>query len=278
MRTLAKIVLSLLFLGRSMALIAEGPEVATASTHEISNGDSYDLSAKGFSITPPKGWEILKDITNVTLFMRAPHEDGVYQRNIQILLFKDPIYIDEATGADFEEKILTKYSNISPTIKNFSIRSHSLLKLLNGQDAILFYTTFDISDQQLMQAHILTSSGTHHYLLSYTDLRSHFEGADTGPFLKEAWASMTSIEVDSPPPKRKDFSLLLFLLAAGVIIGTVVFFILRKKQTNRLLQDNIEMDGIDPVEAIEEEEEPPIDEFIDDVQSGWNLKTPEDDK
>ena len=71
----------------------------------------------------------------------------------------------------------------------------------DGREGILIYTDFLGSGRKMMQAHVLVSSETNHYLSTFTDVAEHFENpSDGAQFLAEAWSAMTSIQLDSATP------------------------------------------------------------------------------
>jgi hypothetical protein len=72
-----------------------------------------------------------------------------------------------------------------------------------------------------MQLHLLTSSRDRHYLVTYTDVPAHFEGAEAEVFLKEAWSTLSSLEVGSAPPMRYET---LFVVGAAVLACFAAFF------------------------------------------------------
>ncbi|MEZ4741230.1 MAG: hypothetical protein R3B45_02085 [Bdellovibrionota bacterium] len=173
------------------------------SPFDISDGSRVNMEEKGFSIIPPVGWEVHKSYPNTTLLMQIPFSKGLeYQRTIQIMRFNGAVPIDEITAEDFARIIERKYSHADGAISDYRMRDFIITKIADESQGILYYSEFMLQDSPLMQAHILLSSRTHRYLLTYTDLASHFEGELASEYLEKAWQSMVSIHLDSAAPIR----------------------------------------------------------------------------
>lgn len=170
----------------------------------VSNGQKIILKEKGFSITPPAGWEVYKDIPNTTLLLRTPYQKdlGGFQRSIQVMSFKGIRYMDEVTAREYENLLLKKFKDVAANIKNYRVRNHVKLELANKTPAFLFYADYQADQLELMQAAVLVSSGKRHFLTIYTDLAKNIEAENTSPEFQEAWKSLLSIEVDSVPSTR----------------------------------------------------------------------------
>ena len=109
--------------------------------------------------------------------MQIPHAaDLKYQRTIQIAGFSGKKFIDDMTAREFADVIRRKFANMDGTLTDFEIRNHQIIDMADGRKAILYYTSFKIEDTDLMQAHLLSSSSTRHYLTTYTDIAEHLEG------------------------------------------------------------------------------------------------------
>jgi hypothetical protein len=170
----------------------------------MSDGSRIVVEGRGFSIRPPKGWEVHTKHPTLSLLLQIPFKSGLrYRRTIQIASFNGVRYMDELTAKEFEGLIVKKFSGASGSIENFRIRNHMNVELADGRPGLLFYTEMVIDGVDLMQAHILVSSTERHYLMTYTDVREHFEDdAAAGQFLTEAWDAMVSVELDGRTPQR----------------------------------------------------------------------------
>ncbi len=208
----------------------------------ISNGDRIPLKGGDFSIAPPNGWEVFTNHPSLTLLMQIPHESSLkYQRTIQVASFGGKKYIDDVTAREFEKVIVNKFSQLTASIEGYEVREHRIVDMADGREGILFYTDFTLDGITMMQAHILVSSDVHHYLLTFTDIRDHFEKEEFSQYLNEAWSSMVSAELAGAMgssvlstlglTKFKRFqTLILFGLGTVcMIVFLIVFSLVRKK-------------------------------------------------
>ncbi len=183
------------------------PESVTSVTSvpanaEVSDGQRFLIDGKGFSIEAPKGWIVQKNLPRSSLYLQAPVVGATYPRNIGVVRFPESVLINTTTAEAFAEKIVKQFPSASSTIENYTLRNHQSIQMADGREGFLFYTDFTDSGQKMMQAHILLSSQTNHYLVTFTDVAEHFENpSDDNQFFNDAWASMTSVQLDSPNPE-----------------------------------------------------------------------------
>ncbi len=183
------------------------------------------MESKGFSIVPPKGWQIEKETPGVSLLMRSPRESFPgYFPTLQVTVNDEAKFIDELTVPDFKAKMSTKITNGNSSIKDYRFLDHSFIELGDGRAALLFYAEFDLADSTFMQALLLTSSETHHYILTFTDSSKNFDNQTKETFFNNAWTSMISLKLDSPAPTRTQFFWKYTVPLAAVL---VLFFLLR---------------------------------------------------
>lgn len=169
----------------------------------VGDGSRIELPNKGFSIVPPVGWEVHRNYPGTTLLLQPSYNKKMaYQRTIQVMRFIDGIPIDDITGKKFEKIIESKFSRALGEIADYQMRNYMMTKMADGTDGLLYYSEFTMGGQLMMQAHILLSSATHHFLLTYTDIAAHFEGEAAGDYLMNAWQAMTSAQLDSKAPVR----------------------------------------------------------------------------
>jgi hypothetical protein len=220
---------------------APGPSAGN-SYDLISTGERLSLKGGDFTIVPPNGWEVFTNHPSLTLLMQVPHEASLkYQRTIQVASFGGKKYIDEVTAREFEQIIVSKFSQLSESIEGYAMREHRVVDMADGREGILFYTDFTIDGVSMMQAHILLSSEVRHYLLTFTDLRDHFEKEEYSQFLNEAWTSMISTELAGDMGssvlstlglasyKRFQTLILIGLATVGMTIFLFLFSLARKK-------------------------------------------------
>lgn len=175
-----------------------------ASGASVSDGTRINVEGRGFSIKPPAGWELDLNHPTLSLFMQIPEARGLkYRRTLQIASLNSPRYIDEISAREFETYLVDNFSKASLSITNYRIRNHAMIELSDKRPAILFYAEMNLDNVPLMQAHILASGPDRHYLMSYTDVREHFEDdALSAQYLSEAWDSMVTLEFEGATPVR----------------------------------------------------------------------------
>ena len=168
---------------------------------EVSRGERFAIDVKGFSIVAPPGWIVQKNLARSSLYTQARVAEGDYPRNISVVRFQGPRLINEITAQEFSDRLVKTFPQTSSTIANYTLRNHQVIQMEDGREGILIYTDFLGSGRKMMQAHVLVSSETNHYLSTFTDVAEHFENpSDGAQFLAEAWSAMTSIQLDSATP------------------------------------------------------------------------------
>lgn len=189
------------------------------SAEEFSDGSRVAIEGKGFSIAPPVGWKIRRDLPRTSLFLQANALSATeYPRNIAVLKFQGPTLINQTSADKFAQFLVKNFPSASPEIADYQLRNHQAIQMADGREGILFYTDFSVRGQAMMQAHILLSSETAHYLVTFTDIADHFENPQgSGEYLATAWAAMTSIELDSPNPQPMES-----MQSTAIVIGFIV--------------------------------------------------------
>ncbi|MBM4253054.1 MAG: hypothetical protein FJ146_13860 [Deltaproteobacteria bacterium] len=204
----------------------------------IADGSPVSVKDGDFKISPPQGWEVYTQRPDLTLLAQPPMQEGVkYQRTLQVAAFSGPRYIDAVTAKEFEEKIPQRFSQANPAIYEYRVRNQVPIELNDGRRGLLFYTEFQLEKTALMQAHILVSSTSRHYLVTFTDVAEHFEGEGANQYLAEAWTSMVSTQLGTPTPER--FSNLTMVGSAiGGLIGMVLAFVWwRRRRAGQQFRD-----------------------------------------
>ncbi len=213
----------------------------------ISKGERVALDDKGFSLAAPQGWIIRKDLPRSSLFIQAPVAQSQYPRNITVLRFKEPKLINRASAEDFAKYLVASYPQASNSIENYSLRSHERITLNDGREGWLFYTELTDTGLALMQAHILVSSQSHHYLVTFTDKSEHFEGEQSSqqPFM-EAWSAMTSLELESSSPspvgQARLMAMILVAVGALLVVSAMVRRVLAKRRYRYQADDDLAED------------------------------------
>jgi hypothetical protein len=203
----------------SLEAKAEGPPPIMKNATEQAPQDDGRLRLKdnSLSLVAPPGWTVRTDVQRLSLLIEAPKADG-YQRNITVAKFNGEKFLSEKRASEFEHYLIENFSNSSPEVSNYQVRNYAEVQLLDGRKGILYYAEFQARGILMMQAHLLVSSETNHYLVSYTDLEKNFEkdGVST-PEWTEAWSTLVSLQLDSPSPVEKDFPFFIVAICAGAL-------------------------------------------------------------
>ena len=207
--------------------------------------DGHRLTHKsGFSITPPQGWEVNRDYGGSSFVFQVPPAKGlVYQRTIDIKVFKDGVYIDAFTEDDYGRKIVEKFSRSTSSIQNYTLRSKERVTTASGQEGILYYTQFTLDGAPMMQMHILLSGKANHFLMSFTDVAETFTEHDS-PILNEAYQSMITAQIPDPIGSRYDFPVILGVAAGVLFIGGLIASMVRRMIHSRRYIDGESSDEL----------------------------------
>lgn len=197
-----------------------------------SDGRVLEFSDLGMQITPPVGWEILRNSGGVSLILKepqAPVEAGKtsFPRNITVATMHRSSPIDEQRAQELKEQLKANFSKDS-LVTEYHVIEHKFFDYRAKNDGLLVYSSLKISEKPMMQMHVLVSGGDNQFLLTYTDLASRFnDQADKG--FETAWKTMTSITVSGATPKRIESYYKYFALGGGLgFVGMVLMFLRRK--------------------------------------------------
>jgi len=221
----------------------------------VSEGERIEIDDGLFSIETPTGWNIHLGHPSLALLMQVQKEPGMkYQRTIQIASFSDAKYIDDLTKQYFEELIVRRFSQASASVEDFRIRNSMIIQMDDGRDGLLFYSEFLLEGVPLMQAHILVSSSERHFLMTFTDLAEHFEGAQAANYLNTAWASMTSIQVNGATPVRYSEIKTVGMIAGGLIFLVIGFSFFSRKRAGKKYENFEKGINVDDDDELQESE------------------------
>ncbi len=192
----------------------------TANYDEIADGSRLILRDGEISIIPPKGWEIFKKQSGLTLLAQAPLKATTkYQRTLQASRLGGPRYLDQFSSSDARKLIAERFGKVSRLVTDYNVLSDELITLGNGRPAMLIKASFKYGEIPLMQAHVIVSSLYFHYVVSFTDTPANFGGEDKiGKNLLEAMASIKTVEMKGEHPVRMGN-----ILAVSVGGGTLLF-------------------------------------------------------
>ena len=225
---------------KTVQAAAETPVARQESTghsaFKVSDGKRIELKDRGFSIVPPAGWEFNANLSNLSLLMQVPHQQGVYQRTIQVA-HGGQEYSTTGSGAEESvETIVAKRAKATAVVENYVLRNQQAVTLTGGEQAVLFYTEFKIGSVPMMEMHLLTGNINGHFLVTYTDVAENFNMDNHRELMNEVYNSLTSIKVDQPPAPQYLTFTTIAVGAAVVLAGFLLVTIIRKRATNLLLE------------------------------------------
>lgn len=218
----------------------------------ISDGTPYVLAEKGLTITPPVGWRVYPDYPGASLLLEPNERNSVYNRTIQVMTFNGPQYIDDVGAEKYSEVITNKFSEASGAVNGYRIRNHLPVDLETGVKGQLFYAEFSIGEFNLMHMHLLISSASRHFIITYTDLAEYFDaelGKDQN--LTQAWASIGSVQLDSAPPYRYFSTVVILGIFAVMAFLAIAILRYNHRRAKRLYGDtmnSLENSGDDTLE------------------------------
>jgi hypothetical protein len=254
------ILIGLLLVSMMSGLRAEGPpspprppEVKEEIKEEprISTGERIEIPDVGFTIIPPNGWMVHKNSHGSSLLFEAPKQPNqIYQPTIQVMVFSKHRYIDEVTMKEYGDLIVEKFGKMSNRVSGYRLRDAAIQRLETGDPSILYYTEFQYDDVAIMQMHILISSATNHFVMTYTDIAKIFED-ESSPGLAIAYTSMHSAQLATRPPWRWRG----FAIAGGVALMLIVgWFSMRFMRARRLARLGQRIEDEDSKEITQDEE------------------------
>jgi hypothetical protein len=214
-------------------------------------GERIEIPDVGFSIVPPNGWMVHKNSHGSSLLFEAPKQPNqIYQPTIQVMVFNKLRYIDEVTMKEYGDLIVEKFGKMSNRVTGYHLRDAAIQALETGDPSILYYTEFQYDDVPIMQMHILISSATNHFVMTYTDIAKVFED-ESSPGLAIAYTSMHSAQLDSRPPWRWRG----FVIAGGAVFLVILgWFTLRFMRAHRMAKLGQRIEDEDNKEITRDEE------------------------
>jgi hypothetical protein len=239
---------------------------------------------RGFSIVPPAGWKTTNPGQGMSLLMQPEFIPGMkYQRTLQVATFQGPKQISTDDAESFGEYLVSKFGSSAGNISGYRIRNFIPVSLKDGNQAMLYYAEFSIDGVALMQSHLLVSSRTRHYLVSFTDVAEHFEAeGEQAKFLATAWESMISFQVDQRPSMQLTPAM---KAAVATIFGLAIFgvfgFLRWRKQRNRRIYDRMVLDlerGMgDDANQVQKPSKVPMTRTATMAETGWQAQSDQSD-
>lgn len=206
-----------------------------ANIHVSDGQSSVELKGKGLSLTPPKGWEVSDNAGG--LMFQTPAKAGLrYRATIQVNAYDGAKFIDAITVSQFKEELEKKYSNLRG-VRQFQVSTSSDIQLDDGTKAILYYTDFMLGETQMMQMHVLLSSQTFHYLVTYTDLAEEFTKQDETSNLRLAYTTVTTAKPETRVQSRLNTFSWIAITLGLIIVGGFVYRITSMKRLRRIAEE-----------------------------------------
>ncbi len=190
--------------------LAEGPGApppvpAASPNNFVANGEAIDIPGTGFSIVPPTGWEVQREGGGTAVVFQGPKPEEkpgvtVYRGNIRIMRIAEGLPMDDQTKENFKKDLMEKFP-ASNRISNYNIRSAERVQLASGAEGFLYYSEMTYDALPIMAMHVLISSATDHFLITYMDIAKNFE-QENSPALTTAYTSIQSAKLETAPAER----------------------------------------------------------------------------
>ena len=251
-------------------------QVTAQTDTELSDGSALYLEKSKIWVTPPAGWEILKDRFGKALIMQEPKSEEIvydkptYQRNITVAIANEATPIDATTIATLKENLNESFGKYG---KDFSLAAeHELFDYRTKKDGVIIYSFLKVNGFDLTQLHVYVSGKDQNVLSTYTDLTERFDAG--GEDFAKAWNALTSIQVEGVPEPR--FQRLIFIGGgiAGLIVLMIIVALLRHYLAKRSYESEedalFEDDGEIKKVAVSDENDDDDDLFegFDDEETG----------
>jgi hypothetical protein len=196
----------------------------------------------------PTSWRVDKSKKN-SLLAVDKEANGNYFKNLTVRKFEGKIFIDEISADKFSDLVKIKYPLAASSIRNYENQDPEFVKLANGNDGIMIYSTFSMSGLDMMHIHLIVSSDFNHYLITFTDLYESISSEDSASF-QLAWELMSNVQV----PYTQGGSRIqptLYTLGGGLflLMSLYLWSFIRK----RLVGTNISAFNEDYVDEIDDE-------------------------
>ena len=229
----------MILITQSQWVCAQEATVVIGDKKFISDGSAISIPRENLNVVPPEGWEVVSGFPGTTVVFRAPKmKSERVQRIIQLFSFADSQYVDEIAANEMAMELEEKFSKANNSISGYSLRSQTPVTLNDGNRGWLFYFGFVINDVEMMHAHLLTSSQNRHYVMTYTDVAENFEKETSSKdHLGIAWASMTSLALESHAPKRMGMYKIIGIALGVLSIVLLILIILRNRKAGQVYDD-----------------------------------------
>jgi hypothetical protein len=201
----------------------------------VSDGTPVALETLGIKITPPAGWEVSVNDGSLSVVLREPkvttpsYDKPKYQRNITVAAIHRASPIDETRAAELKNEMATTFGADS-LVSSFQVIEHKFFNYRGANDGLLVYSSLNIGEYPMMQAHVLLSGQEKQFLLTYTDLAERFANEQDGAFA-QAWSTMVSTDVTGLAPQRYEAYARYAAAGGGVFFLFGALWFLRRRVT-----------------------------------------------
>lgn len=224
----------------------------------ISDGSALEVGKLGAAIAPPKGWEVVRDMPGLTLFMQEPKKEGAppdyskptFQRNITVAVSREARPMDEQEAKAIKAKLQTEFQKNS-SLKDYQIADeHRFFNQRGTNDALVIYANYTMADIPMTQMHVVIGGEKETVLLTYTDLTSEMDNNKEA--FEAAWNSMVSLSVQGLPPKRYAGAIKYGVgFAVFIAVGASAFYFRRRRATKIMEMNDSESDSDNDLEMSE---------------------------
>jgi hypothetical protein len=213
----------------------------------FSNGPLF-LAEAGLTLTPPKGWEVVKGRSDLTLFMQKRHaakeekvigEETVkvsYDPNMTVAVNSYALPMDGTFAGEFKKLLENRFGKIA-TISNFMILEEpKMIDMQDGKKSLIIYSSYEMGGVKIGQMHMAVSGNGRTYLITYSDLAEHFLDETQDQSYAEAWGTMASVTLSSTIVAG--YAKALLAGAAGLfslLLSSLVFTFIRRRNMKKLM-------------------------------------------
>lgn len=228
--------------------------IATIATPQISHGEETPAGggvlsepmryhkAHDLSLPIPQSWKVDSEINELgetprgSLMAVDQSKQLSYPRNLGLRIIDKKIYGDRSSAKKLKKYLPIKFNRSHRGIKNYKIQDSQIIKLSNGDDAILMFGSYRLGDKEMSHIHVAIPRATFYYLLTYTDMHSLI--STSSPSYVLFWNILQQIQL--PPSSilttNRASSLIIVMIALGatLIILLSLMLVRRRKSMRRL--------------------------------------------
>ena len=233
----------------ALLLVVAAAACLASSTAGAALGERYIDPANGFSIRPPRGWEVLPNpAAGVSVAFRGPRE-GDFAPSINVAVLPTPLEITPQALRRTVDDLQAQFAGTSPplakdlaeqvpVISNYRVINARIVTLYDGNAGFL-ESAYDEgagdARKRLRNFQVMAPGAGCHYVLTYTAPADRYEAT-----LKEAHESVNSFAGGAAPagsgPRRKrwtDYGPQVGTVLGWVIVVWIFVFMWRRAKRRR---------------------------------------------